>query len=41
MTEFEKIDEENRSTYTVFLNLLKWSLVLIVIVLIGLAIFTI
>jgi hypothetical protein len=41
MTEFDKIDEENRATYAVFLNLLKWSLVLIAIVLIGLAIFTI
>jgi hypothetical protein len=41
MTELEKVDEENRNSYGIFLNLLKWSLVLVVIVLIGLAIFTI
>lgn len=41
MTEFDKLDEENRATYGVFLNLLKWSTVLIAVVLIGLAVFTI
>ncbi len=41
MTEFDRLDEENRATYAIFLNLLKWSLVLIALVLIGLAVFTI
>ncbi len=41
MTDFDELDEEHRATYAAFLTLLKWSLVLVAVALVGLAVFTI
>lgn len=39
MSELDRLNKDNRSTYEGFLGLTKWGIIFVVVVLIGMAIF--